>query len=139
MFTPQILKRQHANSTDQTTAWNEGTEGNGVGVVGSNENGRGIGVRAISKGGIGLLVEQGRIRVDQVSGVATIKAGKRKVTVKPGFDVNRGTFILLSPLGKIGTRTLSFTKNAGEDRFAIQMSRPRGKATRVAWLALEKG
>lgn len=86
-----------------------GTSFSGTGVHGQVSSG--IGVNAVSSTGLGLRVERGRIKVDEASGVATIKKGKKTVGVKPGLDINGRTFVLLTPMANI----------------------------RVAWLTLERG
>jgi hypothetical protein len=108
----------------------------GTGVVGQSPNG--FGVQANSDSGVGLRVGRGRIRVDEVSGVATIQAGSTSRTVSPGVDINERTFVLLTPMANIGSRALWFSKNANANTFTIRMSPSRGRSTKVAWLALER-
>jgi hypothetical protein len=124
-----------------------GASSGGAGVVGFSENG--VGVFGQVNSGVGLLGEavhsghalrtKGRIKVGQVSGVATIKKGKRTVTVTPGVPINSSSFVLLTPMTNIGSRGLWFTKKVTVNRFVIQMSSTRGGPTKVAWLALERG
>jgi hypothetical protein len=109
----------------------------GDGVHGTATTGTGIVAR--SNSGIGLHVSKGRIKVSQVSGVATIKKGKKSVTVKPGVDINGKTFVLLTPMANLGSRSLWFTRSGTKDSITIRMSSTRGGPTKIAWLALERG
>jgi hypothetical protein len=86
-----------------------------------------------------LLTENGRIRIGQVSGVATLPAGSTSRTISPGVDINARTFVLLTPMTNIGSRSLWLTKSATADTFTIRMSPARSTGTKVAWLALERG
>jgi len=95
----------------------------------------GVGVYGSAKGGYALRTH-GRIRADQVSGVATIPAGSTGVTVSPGVNVTSGSFVLLTPKANIGSRGLWFTTNASADTFRIRMSSTRSANTKVAWLLL---
>jgi hypothetical protein len=110
----------------------------GTGVFGQSESG--VGVVAVQGGNAGrALRAQGRIQVLAVSGVATIQAGRKARTVSLPVDVNALTFVLLTPMANIGSRALWFTKKAAANQIAIRMSPARGAATKVAWLALERG
>lgn len=137
----------HNTATQGTSLGNDAGDGgitfNAVGagatggLVGESESG--IAVEAASQTGVGLRVSHGRVRLDEISGVATIPAGSTSRTVDPGVNINERTFVLLSPMANIGSRGLWFTKNATADTFTIRMSSPRGGPTKVAWLTLERG
>jgi hypothetical protein len=100
----------------------------------------GIGVNTQSQSGNGLALRVvGRIKVIEVSGVATIKKGKKSVTVSPGVDINIQTFVLLTPMVNMGSRALWFTRTPSTNKFVIRMSSTRGGPTKIAWLALERG
>jgi len=121
-----------------------GQSGAGTGVRGVGSTGvsgigsSGAGVHA-SGSGLALHLAGGRVRVEQVSGVATIKKGTKSTTVTPGVDINAKTFVLLTPMADIGSRALWFTKKPVADQIVIRMSSARNAATRIAWLALERG
>ena len=135
------------NQANDETIFEARSLGGGTAIVGQSDSGGGIsgvsntgeGVVAWCPQGLALRVQRGRIRVDEVSGVATIPAGSRAATVQLGHDVNDRTFVLLTPMSNIGARSLWFTKNASADRFTIRMSSTRGRSTKVAWLAIERG
>lgn len=128
------LTNTTAKSSHALNAIGSGATG-GIGAASSS----GIAVEAYSVTGLGLRVASGRVRLDQVSGVATIKAGTRSKTISPGFDIDPATFVLLTPMSNLAGRSLLFTKNASTDKITIHMSSARSSATKVAWLALEKG
>jgi len=95
----------------------------------------GVGLYGTSDTGFALRTS-GRLKVDRVSGVATVRAGRTSVTVNPGVDVTSGSLVLLSPMANIGTRALWFTTNTTGNTFAIRMSSSRSSGTKVAWLLL---
>jgi hypothetical protein len=74
------------------------------------------------------------------AGVATIKRGKRSVTVDTSghLDVNPHTVVLLTPMANIGSRCLWYTKKPALDRIVIRMSATRKSATQVGWLVLDR-
>lgn len=113
----------------------------GAGATGGlvAESGSGTAIEVFSNSGLGLRVGKGRVRFDEVSGVATIPAGSRSRTVSPGVDINDRTFVLLTPMTNIGSRALWFTKSTSANTFVIRMSSPRSGTTKIAWLALERG
>lgn len=79
----------------------------------------------------------GRWRLFNICGVATIKKGKKSVTVKSGEHINGKTFVLLTPKTNIGSRALWYTTNTSKDSITIRMSSARGGPTRIAWLTME--
>jgi hypothetical protein len=120
-----------------------GQDSSSRGVWGRSSAGQGV--RGQTSGGIGLygqatsgyaLVANGRVRVNKVSGVATIAAGDTSKTIAPGVNVTSGSFVLLTPKVKLSGRDLWFTTNATHNRFTIRMSSSRSSATKVAWLLL---
>ncbi len=113
------------------------------GVVGQTTAGQGI--RGEASSGVGLygtassgyaLRTSGRVRVDKVSGVATIAAGRTSVTVSPGVDVTSSAFVLLTPRTNIAGRALWFSTSATANTITIRMSTKRSSSTSVAWLLL---
>jgi len=119
-------------------------DGGSRGVWGYSSKGQGVRGQATS--GVGLygrawgtghaLLTHGRIKAEQISGVATIPAGSTGVTIKPGVRVNAGSFVLLTPKANIGSRGLWFATNTGANTFRIRMSSTRSANTKVAWLLL---
>ena len=116
----------------------------GIGVRGTAED-AGIGVRGDAPFGIGLsgvsangfaLRTDGRVKLDKVSGVATIPAGSDRVVVTPGLDVTNSSFVLLTPKANLGTRALWYATNPTGNTFTVRMSSARAKATKVAWLLI---
>jgi hypothetical protein len=106
-----------------------------VGVLG--ESGAGVGVQGVAANVAGYAFRgSGRVRLDKVSGVATIAAGKTSVIVTPGVDVTAQSFVLLTPGTNIGSRALWFTTDATNDRVTIRMNKSRSSVTPIAWLLL---
>jgi hypothetical protein len=119
--------------------WGVGSGGNSAGVYGTGVegvvgNGTIIGVRATSAS-IALQVE-GRARFTDSSGVATVPAGRTKVTVIPGVDVSPTAFVLLTPRVDLGGRDLWFTVDSAAGKITIRLSSARSSATPIAWLLL---
>ncbi|HSM18548.1 MAG TPA: hypothetical protein VK845_16290 [Gemmatimonadales bacterium] len=106
----------------------------GHGLHGETGNGAAVFGKANQYGH--ALRTRGRIKAEQVSGVATIPAGSTGVTVSPPVNVTSGSFVLLTPKANIGSRGLWFTTNASADTFRIRMSSSRSSNTKVAWLLL---
>ena len=138
-----------------TVGHNLAATGDSIGVRGSTASPTGQGVVGLATGGQGVrgqatngaglygtattgyaLRTNGRVRVEKVSGVATIGAGKTSVTITPGVDVTTTSFVLLTPRTNIGTRALWVTTDATADRFTIRLSLSRTSSTQVAWLLL---
>lgn len=107
----------------------------GVAVQAQTFSSSGVALHGIANGGLALRTE-GRIRADNVSGVATIRAGSTSKTISPGVDVTSASFVLLTPKTNIGSRALWFTTNATANTFTINMSASRSSSTKVAWLLL---
>ena len=99
----------------------------------------GVGVEGVSDSGVAFRARKGRLRFDQVAGVATIAAGARQVTVSPGVDVNDRSFVLLTARTNLSGRTLWYTTKAAANTFTIRMSASRGRPTNIAWLLVEHG
>lgn len=113
------------------------------GVVGESTSGQGVRGEATSGSGLyatatsGYAIRgRGRIRLEKVSGVATIPKGATSVTVSPGVNVTSGSFVLLTPKAKLGGRDLWYTTNATANTFTIRLSSGRSAGTKVAWLLL---
>jgi hypothetical protein len=95
----------------------------------------GVGMYCSSVCGISLATS-GRVRLSKVSGIATIGAGRKTVTVTPGVDVSSGSFVLLTPRANVGSRAVWFTVDPAANTFTIRMSGTRTSGTPVAWLLL---
>ena len=93
-----------------------------------------VGVLASSTTGYALQTS-GRLKLG-VSGVATIPAGRKVVTVSPHVDVTAASFVLLTPKANIGTRALWYTTNSTANTIGIHLGSARSSATRIAWLLL---
>ena len=126
--------------------------GSGIGVWGVSDSGAGVrgesnsdaGVLGSSPAGIGLFGESatgyglsvvGRAKFS-TSGIAQLAAGSDHVTIAPGANVTRSSFVLLTPKANLDGRNLWFITNPSEDRFTIRISSPRSSVTRIAWLFL---
>jgi hypothetical protein len=112
-----------------------GDSPSGVAVWGVTTTGIGLEGTADQPGGQALHTS-GRIRADQVSGVATIAAGHTSVTLTPGVDVVGASFVLLTPMTKLSGRDLWFTKSTTANSITIHLSSARPVPTKVAWLLL---
>jgi len=99
---------------------------NGIALGGSTDSTDGI-----------ALATTGRVRFREVSGVATIRKGRKTVTVKPVEGVHGKPFVLLTPRSNIGSRGLWYSVQPFKDSFTIRMSSKRGAAKKVGWLILE--
>lgn len=110
----------------------EGQDGRGV--LGRSQNGRAL--MGQSSDGYGLHVN-GRTHLS-TSGVASMRAGTTSVNVT-GMPVSATSFVLLTPMANLGTRSLWFTLNPASDLFTIRLSSARPAATKVAWLLLDQG
>jgi hypothetical protein len=130
--TPTVVR-----TLDTTSLWGQGNGSTGVGVRGQSDSG--IGVQAASSFGYGLRVARGRIKVDEVSGIATIAKGRKSVNVRPGVDINANTFILLTPNANLGSRSFWVRMDDENDRFSIRISSARASETSFGWLMIEKG
>jgi hypothetical protein len=115
------------------SAFHVSHKGTGAGVVGVSNHGFGTGVLAASENGVALAA-LGRVQFHKVSGVATIGKGRRSKTVDPGVSVSGGSFVLLTPMNKLGGRDLWFRRQPVKNKFVIHMSKARGTSTQVAWL-----
>ena len=134
----------------QTSAGVQGYSGtdaglNGFGVIGVWAAGDAIGVQGVTQAGTagrfesagGLALHTtGRLRLDQVSGVARIATGGRSRTVTPGVDLQSSSFVLLTPRGNIGSRGLWYTIDATGNRFTIRLSTAVASAVDIGWLLI---
>lgn len=113
----------------------------GHAIVGADSRGvwgranAGVGVFAEATTGFALRAD-GRVKVDRASGVATIPAGARSVTVTPGLTLTAQSFVLLTPRANIGGASLWYSPEVAANRFKIRLSSPRSRPTKVAWLLL---
>jgi len=107
----------------------------GDGIRGEATSGAAVRGTASSKAGYAFR-GSGRVRLEKVSGVATIAANATSVTVTPGTDVTATSFVLLTAQSNIGTRSLYYTVDAAADTVTIHMSSTRTSSTLVAWLLL---
>jgi len=116
-----------------------GMYGNGVegfAVAGSGVSGysdSGTGLYGHANTGLALRTD-GRLRFQRISGVATIAAGAKTITVTPGVNVGTTDFVLLTPKVNLAGRSLWFTVDAATDTFVIRMNQTRTSDTPVAWL-----
>jgi hypothetical protein len=110
-----------------------GRTGSGQGVAGQAESG--VGLYGTSATGHALRT-RGRIKVEKVSGVATITAGHTTKVITPGVNVTASSFVLLTPKVKLSGRDLWFTTSASANKFTIHISAARSSATKVAWMLL---
>jgi len=120
---------------DSTSRGVLGVAGAGDGVRGEATSGAALRGTASGRAGYGLRAS-GRVRLEKVSGVATIDASASAVTVTPGTDITAASFVLLTAQSNIGTRSLYYTTNPTADTFTIHMSSSRTSATAIAWLLL---
>lgn len=118
---------------------------NGFGVIGVWAAGDAVAVQGVtqvgtagrfeSAGGLALHTT-GRLRLDQVSGIARIAAGGRSRTVTPGIDLQSSSFVLLTPRGNIGSRALWYTIDPTANRFTIRLSTAVASAVDIGWLLI---
>jgi hypothetical protein len=99
------------------------------------ETSSGTAVEALGGTGIALHAS-GRVKVDKASGRATITAGHTSVTVIPGLNITSTSFVLLTPMSNIGTRSLWVTIDASANTFQINITTSRSASTKVGWLLL---
>jgi hypothetical protein len=99
----------------------------------------GVGVQGASSTGYGLRVASGRIKVDDVSGIATIPRGRKGVVVDPGVDINADTIVLVTPNANIGRGRHWIETDADSDTFIIRVSSRGGADVAFGWLMVEKG
>ena len=115
----------------------QGASDSGIGVLASSDTiaiSANVGAPISRRAGHALVTESGRIRFDQISGVATIPSGVTSVTVDPNVVIEAGSFVLLTPRVNLYGRSLWYTPNTSANTFRIRMSSARPKPTRIAWL-----
>lgn len=118
--------------------------GSGIGVYGLSDTGHGVlgssvsgsGVEAWSRDGWALRVRRGRVKLDQVSGVATIAAGEASVAVRSPEGIAPTSFVLLTPMTNLAGRDLWFDVQLEDGTFSIHLSSAVDESTRVAWLMI---
>lgn len=120
-----------------------GHSGAGRGVYGQATSGAGIYGYATSGAGLHgaattgyALRTSGRLKVEKASGVAIIAATKTSAVVTPGLDVTSASFVLLTPRGNLGGRSLWYTTDATNDRITIRVSSAVPADLKVGWLLL---
>lgn len=122
-----------------------GTSNSGRGVYGQSTSGPGlegsgaIGVKAESSGGYALETISGRLKLAQVSGIATVPAGDTSVTITPGVPVSSNTLVLLTPEANLGNKDMWYTKPGGGTTFTVHLSGTRSNPTRVSYLLVDHG
>ena len=84
---------------------------------------------------MGLEVN-GRVKLLKASGVATIAAGTKTVTVTPGIDIVGDPAILLTPKGALPGGLLWTTTNASTNKFTIRTTLNVVVNTKVSWLMI---
>jgi len=99
-------------------------------------SGRGAGVYGQASSAGYALRANGRIKVDKVSGVATINKGNVSVTLNPGVKVTASSFVLLTPRANIGSRGLWYSTNPTAGTITVHLSSSRTSATKIGWLLL---
>ena len=102
-----------------------------VGVYG--ESSAGVAIQGKTTSGYALSTN-GRLKLDKISGVATIAAGQTAVTVTPGVDVTTTSFVLLTPKANIGSRSTWYTTDTTANTITVRISASRTVSTPVAWL-----
>jgi hypothetical protein len=95
--------------------------GANYGVVGQSYSPSGAGVYAYNGPGGLALKTNGRAKFS-TSGMATIVAGSKSMTVTPGVNVTSGSFVLLTPMANLGGRDLWCLTDAANNQFTIHMS-----------------
>jgi hypothetical protein len=72
------------------------------------------------------------------SGIATVPAGTRRITVDPGQDVNTDTRVLATLLGNPGgtTAVQYVARDTAADRFTIWLTATVPNPTKVAWFQI---
>jgi hypothetical protein len=121
-----------------------GSSTGGIGVRGTSSTSNGVhgtstsGAGVFGQGAVGGYAFRGtgRIRFDQVSGVSTIAAGTTSKTVSVSVNVTSSSFVLLTAMNNIGSRSLWFTLDTPNNKITIHMSSSRGSNTKVGWLLL---
>ena len=94
-----------------------------------------VAIKAINPIKSGTAIKTQGLLKFGTSGIATIAANATSVTVDPGVDVTNA-FVLLTPMAKLGRRSLWFTLDTVNDKFTIHMNPSRTSATKVSWLML---
>lgn len=122
-----------SGSADAVGVW--GRSSNGSAVYGETKIGDGL--YGVASGASGYALRgSGRVRFDKVSGLATIPAGDRYVTVTPGVLVTDNSFVLLTPKANLGDAAVWFTTDPAAKTITIHTSVAVRVATDVAWLLI---
>lgn len=141
------------NETNNETVWYVYNSHQGTALFALSNSG--IGVNAISNFSSGVyavgkpaitadpsgegyaIVGKGRVRLERISGVAVIPAGRSSVRITPGVNLNTASFVLLTPRSNLKGRDLWYRTDPPNERFTIYLSSPRSVATRISWLLLD--
>lgn len=141
------------NETNNETVWYLYNSHQGTALYALSNSG--IGVNAISNFSSGVyavgkpaitadpsgqgyaIVGKGRVRLERISGVAVIPAGRTSVRITPGVNLNTGSFVLLTPRSNLNGRDLWYRTDPPNERFTIYLSSSRTVPTRVSWLLLD--
>jgi hypothetical protein len=89
--------------------------------------------------GWSLVCAGGRVSLMGVTGVATIRAGRRSVTVRPDVPVSPRSFVLLTPQADLAGRSLWYTLQPADGTFTVRLGSARDAGTPIGWLILETG
>jgi hypothetical protein len=141
------------NETNNETVWYLYNSHQGTALFALSNSGIGVnaisnfdsGVYAVGKPAITAdpsgegyaIVGKGRVRLERISGVAVIPAGRTSVRITPGVNLNTGSFVLLTPRSNLKGRDLWYRTDPPNERFTIYISSPRSVATRISWLLLD--
>jgi hypothetical protein len=128
---------------DATSSGVRGLSTVGRGVYGQATSGQGV--RGSATSGTGgffaatsgyALRTSGRLKAEQVSGIATIPKGTAAKDVILGVNVTASSFVLLTPRGNLGGRSLWCTLDTTNDRVTIRASSAVPADLPVGWLLL---
>lgn len=92
---------------------------------------------SISAGGYALASAGGRLRLNDIGGVASIRPGRRSVRVAANVPINADTFVLLSPRSNLGGRSVWYTTEPASGSFTIHLDPSSDRRVDVAWLMVE--
>jgi hypothetical protein len=77
------------------------------------------------------------LRLERISGVAVVGAGQTRATIQLSFNIPGDAFVMLTPQGSLGGRSLWGRVDGVNDRIIVRLSRSLSADLRVAWLLLE--
>jgi hypothetical protein len=114
--------------------WGRSNAGRGV----FGEVTTGVGLFGIATTGHALATS-GRVRLEKVSGVATLSAGSTSIVVTPGITVGASAFVLLTPRTDLEGRSYWYTTDPANSSFTIHIGSARALASPFVWLLVETG